>query len=210
MAVVCLIATGVVSAQASAVLTLNDGIDPSVSITDNAAGDLSPTAGVISWSGSFGAWTFNFDVGESKPFLGDTANPQMFLNFIANSSVAGNLTVTLSDSGFSPVGSSALLELGAGGTLADGASVTVSGLLNGSKVVGGGPFVTSAWNSNAGALVNGLSSFSLQEVVVLTHGANGGVSSGSVILDVVPEPATTSLLMFGAGALWILRKKKTA
>jgi hypothetical protein len=207
--VACLLAASMLSAQASALLTVSDGVDPVVSITDNGPGDSSPLSGVIEWSGSLGGWTYDLNVGETMPFLGNALNPQMYLDFTAISSGAGNLTITLSDTGFGPIGNSESVELGAGGTLASGGSVTVSGLINGSAVVGFGPLTTSAWNDNATTSVGSLSSFSLEEEIVLTSGASGGASSGSATL-VVPEPASMALLMLGTSALWVLRKKRTA
>jgi hypothetical protein len=218
-AATAMVAAGTLSARASFVLTLDDGIHPSISIEDGGAGDGSAKEGAISWMGSLGVWTLNFDTGLSKPAIGSASQPSMDLDFVAISSAAGSLTITLSDTGFGPIGNSGLVLLSAGGTLASGGTLNVSGQLNDTTVVSLAPITVAGISySGDGETSAVLSSpFTLQETVILTHGANDtDPSSGDVHLRVVvPEPTTMMagallLLPFGASTLRILRKKQTA
>ena len=96
LAVVCWAVVVVPSgAQATALLTLNDGVNPIVSIADQGAGDSNPFVGAVTWIGSLGVWNVNVATGFSESPI-----PHMDLNSFENSTAAGNLTITFTDTGY--------------------------------------------------------------------------------------------------------------
>jgi hypothetical protein len=210
---------GLAPAYGSFTMTLDDGLGHTASITDNGSGDLNPATGGIIFSGALAgsAWSINVDVASSKPLLGGQFDPRMDLTIeSAISTGAGTLTVTISDTGFGPLGAdTGVATLLMGGTL-DNGSVTGSGKVNGSSVVSLGPFTTHAWSGGpVGGVASGLAStFTLGESVVITH-TGAGNTTGNFEFNVVPEPSTVIagallLLPFGASTLRCLRNRKHA
>lgn len=214
ISVAALTVAAALPSYASFTMTVNDGVGGPTTITDNGAGDLNAGVGAITFLSSDAKWSINVDTGTSKPLIGSATDPQLDLNFIATSVGAGTLTITITDTGFGPLGASTFLShLSLGGTLASGGTVTGSGLVN-LTTVGPVSTSTSPFALSASALAGGLgSTFDMSETITLTH-TSGGISSGDLKLDVVPEPSTVIagallLLPFGASTLRCLRSRKT-
>lgn len=91
-----------VSARASAIFTINDGVDPVISVADNTPGDLSGSTGVIIVQTNVGVWALTIDTAITKPVIGSATSPVMDINVQAYSTAAGNLTLTFSDNNFGP------------------------------------------------------------------------------------------------------------
>jgi len=184
------------------ILSISDGVDPTITIFDNFTGDLNPATGELTMSTNVGAWSLSIATGVTKPDLGGATNPVMDLVIQASSTNAGTLTYTFSDIGFTAF---AALNSTISGHVISGAPTTVNYSVFGdpSNVVGAlttqltttGTLPLPVLTSNSGTLPSsGL--YSLSEVVKLTA---SGASSVSVdaSLSVVPEPSTVALTFAG-------------
>ena len=199
---------GIVHAiPAGAILSISDGVDPSITVFDNFTGDLNPATGELTMSTNIGVWSLSISTGVTAPALGSFTNPVMDLVIQASSTGAGSLTYTFSDLNYSaPTGSvNAIIS----GQVFSGAQAKVDYSVYGSvsntvntlttllATTGTNalPLVTSA----SGALM--LSSpFSLSQVVQLT--ASGATSvSVDASLSAVPEPSTVALTFLGLVSL---------
>ncbi|MDA8086940.1 MAG: PEP-CTERM sorting domain-containing protein [Nitrospiraceae bacterium] len=184
-------------AHAQAVLTLNDGLGHSVSVTDNGSGDTNPLVGAIYWSGTLGNWTLAASLGQSQPLL--VAPNLLDLNVSGTTSNSGSgsntLTSTVSDSGFGPYNQPLALELSYGGTLDGTGSFT---LLDNSTAIANFSLNAGAVHGSAIAYLPSLASTDVLELeTVLTQGNN--LSSTGDEKARVPEPST--LLLLGAALL---------
>jgi len=203
--IVCLACASFASAQTGLTLTLNDGAGHSTNLTDIA------TPGQILFSGGLAGsiWTANIDIGLSYPILGTLSAPQFELNIQqANSTAAGTLTITLTESGWVPLANNieqATLAVGGAG---DNGNVTASALLNGSPVLTTGALAANPWSTNVVGNVSGFgSTFSIGEKVVVVHNAAGSGKQGDFNLSVVPEPSAFVLVGLGSLGLLAIRRR---
>ncbi|HEY5995660.1 MAG TPA: PEP-CTERM sorting domain-containing protein [Candidatus Deferrimicrobiaceae bacterium] len=101
LAVLMLVAAAICqapSADAAAILYLDDGVTPTI-IGDNQSGDVNTAVGAITYIGGLGDWSLNVSTGVSKPILGSASFPVMDLNSINIG--FGTLKIALLDDGFS-------------------------------------------------------------------------------------------------------------
>jgi hypothetical protein len=89
------------SAQATARITLNDGVHPAVVINDNISPDTGTATGIMQSSTTLGVWTVIVST-ETKPAFGTATMPMMDVSVQAFSSAAGTLSVSFSDNNFGP------------------------------------------------------------------------------------------------------------
>jgi PEP-CTERM motif len=190
-----------------AVLSISDGVDPSITVFDNATGDLNPATGELTMSTNIGVWSLSISTGVTAPALGSLTNPVMDLVIQASSTGAGSLTYTFSDVGYSaPTGTlNAMLS----GQAFSGAQAKVDYSVYGSvsNTVNTLTTLLATTGTNALPLVTSASGaltlsspFSLSQVVQLT--ASGATSvSVDASLSVVPEPSTATLTFLGLVSL---------
>lgn len=224
-----------VRADATPILRI-ESLSTIFQITDNGAGDLDPTAGVIAFSGAVGAYNINVTTGLSTPVVGSPSTAVMDLNSVSVTSLGSTapLTITFGDTGFSlPVAVPGFITPTAhiGGTLASGATLDVASYINladasplpaalvpGAVVIPAGSlellsalYDTAAFSDSgsAGVWYAG-DPFSLFTEVSLTMPSAGSVSSFDVTTTVpVPEPVTVTLVGSTlCGMAWQRRRRR--
>jgi hypothetical protein len=222
VAITALFISAIPSVEAAFMMKVSSGSD-SIIVSDNGAGDFSGgTTGVITFYGAVGNFTFNIAVGSSKPFIGSATNPMLNItSFNATSMAGGALTIELSDTGFGPVGPSAMFGTYLNSTLAPGSIAAQTYFANGdanfthANAVGSvGPLSGFSSGSDSRVASPG-SQFSMNMVATVVHTAGQLTTFDATATAVsVPEPSATLCLgiaLFGiAGyAGWQRRKTTT-
>jgi hypothetical protein len=94
-----ILASGLLSAGAAAHLRVSpDGGTTWVTIDDNGPLDTDPTVGVVEFDGPIGNWSLNISSGQSEPFIGSPATPNMDLFTLNSSTQPATLIVQYCDS----------------------------------------------------------------------------------------------------------------
>ncbi|HYR39133.1 MAG TPA: PEP-CTERM sorting domain-containing protein [Methylomirabilota bacterium] len=206
----------VTAAHAAPTLQISDGIT-TVTVADNAAGDLNPLVGVITFAGPFPGLLVTVDTGVSKPVMPFPG--AIDLNAVQVTTGPKDFTIKFSDTDFVfPTGSTHLI-MSLGGTLSApvGSTITFDGYEDdtntlfgtGGLHVGPATFGPGAFSTQQGfgSFVTG--PYSLTEVVTI-HLTGPSSTSFDTELRVVPEPATLTLLglgVLGVGACAWRRRK---
>ncbi len=203
----CAIGLCAAPAQATLMLTLNDGAGHTRTIVDGGAGDMNSAAGVIFFFGSVGTWIGDWTIttgvsnspGDSVAILGLNVS-----NLVSRG--AGNMTITLTDNGFTSPSGPGLGAITQVGGVAGG-NISFTSLLNGSSVSSFGTGAGSFSGTN-GAGVDTTGGFSLTQTAVITH--TGAGNSSFNIITTVPEPATLGLLGLRLLGLGFIRRNRKA
>ena len=182
-------------------LMLSDG-NPSdtVTIVDGSAPDSNPTTGAITWIGTMGTWTISVTTALGYPAVGTLTQPVIDISSIdATSTSGGTLTISASETGFSPT-STVSGTFMIGGTTSGTVQASVYG--NSSNASFGTGTLLASLSGSTGAF-SGVTSgsftpgstYSLTEITAITQNAAGMTSLDASFA--VPEPAT--ILFLGLG-----------
>ena len=190
-------------ANAVPTLTISDGIlADTITIVDQSGADQSSILGEVSWFGTIGGWTLNFDTGDTKPNSGSATVPDMSLSFAAKTpgTGTGQLTITWSDTGFGPSSGGFIASIG-GTTTGSGISIGFSTSYNTTSLTTTGTTlnnVGASFGASNLAYVSPLSlggDYSLTEVVTITASAARVYTSGNAYLVSVPDAGSTLILL---------------
>src|SRR5947207_8935900 len=88
------------SVNATPTLTLSDGINAPLVITDGSLMDSSPLPGAVVFVGSYGNHDLDVSTGMTKPFAGSASAPSIDLSVSDHATGTGTLTITFSETGF--------------------------------------------------------------------------------------------------------------
>lgn len=206
-----------IQAEAATIIELSDGV-VTKSVTDGGVGDLSPTPGVVVFSGTVGVFDVNVTTGLTKPLLGSATEPIMDLNSVnVNSGAVGTLTVKLTSTDFVPTSKTFLAKLDVGGTtngtitvdaFNDSSNTPFGTLLNTTGVgpFSNGPFADSDLGGS-GQIQFG-PSYSATIIATIIHDDASDVTSFDAEYRIIPEPGTVALI--GLGGLLAVRRRRRA
>ncbi len=206
-ATACALALAAERSSAVPSITLFDvASSTSVTVVDGGLGDANAAAGAVTFIGSLGVWTVNVSTGLTKPILGSSTSPSMDLNSIDNSSAAGTLIITFTDTGFNtPAGGSAYATIG--GTLGGpaGSSITYKTFQN-TNLLTSISANTTPFAGVASAPTTPSANYSLSQQITIVHTGAGNTSFDATLT--VPDGGMTAALL-GMGLLGVegLRRK---
>jgi hypothetical protein len=176
-------------------------------INDNGAGDSAGgLLGVIVFAGAVGTWDINVDTGQGQPIFPD--QPHLDLAYVTTSLTGAAGDYLVIDFTESNAASSGGVSTHIGGTN-NGTSTTAYLLVNGVIVDTLGPFAAGGAFAGSSSAAGATSPYSLTQRIVVTR-TGTGVVNASGDFEVVPEPATLSLLGLGLAGLAGLRRRRQA
>jgi PEP-CTERM motif-containing protein len=203
-------------ARADLMLKLTDGTN-TFTVTDQMAGDVNPTAGVITFIGGVGNWNINVSTGTGSPAL-DPGHLDLTTTSI-NSTGSGTLDILLTQTGLTAPDSFTMqFSSTLSGASAPGSTTTFQAWrdatntafgLGGTNLLGTiGPFGIGA---NAGSIPGALTAsgtYSLTERIrIVATGATVMSGDAELLPSAVPEPGTLTLL--GTGLFGLARATRS-
>ena len=230
LAAVLSLATFASTSDAGLVLVIDDlstvGIDIIV-LDDFDGGAGSPTAagnsthadgisgdGVVSYTGSIGAFNLQISAGTSKPIIGNSSLARLDLfNMSVSSKAAGKLLIMVTDTDYALVlKNTRRFSLGIGGTT-DGTVVskayydTANVEFGTGATIDSGSLTGNPFSFRGYKPISMVNKFSMTVMAQITHKAGQATSFDA--LAQVPEPASLALIGLGFAGIASRRRRKT-
>lgn len=191
-----------------------DGGATWVQCDDGAACDASLIPGVVTFTGSVGAFTVNVTTAITEPALGSASFAILDLNSVNVSEGPGTLIIQASHTGYTGplVGGIYPASLHVGGTAPPGGTASFAGYLDDGNTLFGtgallasfGPFGAGGYSGNAVGAASATEPFALTLVAWITH--DRAFSNSSFDFEVRPrvaEPGMLSLFGIGLGSVLV-------
>jgi hypothetical protein len=216
--IVAIVMVSVGSVYAIPTIMISDGIT-SITIEDGGAGDFSPNAGEIIFSGTIGMFDTNIVTGVTMPKIGGASFPMMDLSALEVNSLGGNgtLSIMFSEVGFGPLASglNGFVTSVSNNTLLGSSTINFNTYYDESNTLFGQASQISSLSLNSNGTASASSfilpsdPFSLTSVINLSV---SGMTNMIVSQKIVPAPEPGTLLMLGSGlmgiAFYARRKRK--
>jgi hypothetical protein len=195
------------SAKATVQITLTNGVS-SVTVTDGGVGDVCAAVDCVTFSGALGNYLINVSTGIGM----QSTNPFLDLNSVnvTTQGNAGLLTIAMSSNGYTVPAPQFSFQVGGTSSLGGASSFAAYGgnsntLFDTSQLLGSLSFPSSPYSGTTTSSVGATANPYSLTVVAQLNGITPGSASFDAAIDMVPEPATMSLLgatlLLAAGGL---------